>query len=95
MLRSIVEIFLRNAPEQAAEVSEAVRRGDAEATGKAAHKLKGGAATVGAYCGGGGVAGAHGGGALGGHRLRGGAAARARSGDGGPPEALERELAEI
>ena len=41
VLRSIVEIFLRNAPEQAAEVSEAVRRGDAEATGKAAHKLKG------------------------------------------------------
>jgi CheY-like chemotaxis protein len=48
VLRSIVEVFLRNAPEQAAAVAEAVRRGDAEAIGRAAHKLKGGAATVGA-----------------------------------------------
>jgi two-component system, sensor histidine kinase and response regulator len=41
VLRQLVRLFLADCPRRLAEIKEAIRRGDAEALGRAAHTLKG------------------------------------------------------
>jgi HPt (histidine-containing phosphotransfer) domain-containing protein len=41
LLREFVRLFLADCPQRLAEIKEAIRRGDAEALGRAAHTLKG------------------------------------------------------
>ncbi len=46
--REVLEEYLNSAPEDLRKIRDAVARGDAAATGSAAHALKGASATIGA-----------------------------------------------
>jgi len=46
ILNEIVRLFLRDYPQRLSEIKEAIRRGDADALGKAAHTLKGSIGTL-------------------------------------------------
>lgn len=48
LIAEIVQVFAQQKDDQVGAVISAVRRGDADAVGKAAHKLKGGLLTIGA-----------------------------------------------